>query len=114
MALWSVLNSRTRSVIESSRKPLWVTGPSRVRISPSPPHRRDLSQLGPSAAVLRFSIGDYFIGVAGPRTLRGKVRYFKPQTAAGLGVIDIPAAVAKELGGVQQLKGQSVINGVEF
>src|SRR5256885_3256472 len=114
MALWSVLNSRTRSVIESSRKPLWVTGPSRVRISPSPPHRRDLSQLGPSAAVLRFSIGDYFIGVAGPRTFRGNVRYFRPETASGLAVIDIPAAVTKELGGLKQLKVKGVINGVEF
>jgi len=32
------------------------------------------------------------------------VRYFRPETASGLAVIDIPAAVTKELGGLKQLK----------
>lgn len=59
-------------------------------------------------------MGDYFIGVAGPRTFRGNVRYFRPETASGLAVIDIPAAVTKELGGLKQLKVKGVINGVEF
>ena len=45
---------------------------------------------------------------------RGKVRYFRPEQASGLAVIDIPAAVAKALGGLKQMKVRGVLNGVRY
>jgi hypothetical protein len=33
---------------------------------------------------------------------RGQVRYFRPEKASGLAVIDIPAAAARELGGLKR------------
>jgi len=51
----------------------------------------------------------------GSRTkFRGKVRYFRPEAASGLAVIDIPAGGTKELGGLKQMRVKGVINGVEF
>lgn len=50
----------------------------------------------------------------GRKKFRGRVRYFQPEAASGLAVIDIPAAVTKELGGLKQLKVKGLINGVEF
>ena len=49
-----------------------------------------------------------------PSRFRGKVRYFRPEQAAGLAVIDVPAAVAKELGGLKQMKVRGVLNGVDY
>ena len=45
---------------------------------------------------------------------RGSVRYFRPEKASGLTVIDIPASVAKSLGGLKQMKVRGSINGVAF
>jgi hypothetical protein len=45
---------------------------------------------------------------------RGKVRYFRPERASGLAVIDIPAAVTKELGGLKQMRVKGVGAGVEY
>jgi uncharacterized protein DUF1905 len=48
------------------------------------------------------------------KQFRGKVRYFRPDQASGLAVIDIPAAVAKELGGLKQMKVRGALNGVDY
>ena len=48
------------------------------------------------------------------KKFRGKIRYFRPEKASGLTVIDIPANVATALGGLKQLKVKGVINGVAF
>jgi len=45
---------------------------------------------------------------------RGKVRYFRPEKASGLAVIDLPAAAAMELGGQKQMKVKGRLNGVEY
>ena len=45
---------------------------------------------------------------------RGKVRYFRPEKASGLAVIDLPAAAAMELGGLKQMKVKGRLNGVEY
>jgi uncharacterized protein DUF1905 len=49
-----------------------------------------------------------------PSRFRGTVRYFRPERGSGLAVIDIPAAVAKELGGLKQMRVRGLIAGVEF
>jgi Domain of unknown function (DUF1905) len=49
-----------------------------------------------------------------PSRFRGKVRYFRPEKASGLAVIDIPAAAAGELGGLKQMKVKGRLNGVEY
>ena len=49
-----------------------------------------------------------------PSRFRGKVRYFRPEKASGLAVIDIPAAAARELGGLKQMKVRGRLNGVEY
>lgn len=48
------------------------------------------------------------------KRFRGKVRYFRPEKASGLAVIDIPASVAAALGGLKQMKVRGSLNGVEF
>ena len=45
---------------------------------------------------------------------RGKVRYFRPERASGLAVIDIPPAVASALGGLKQMRVKGTLKGVEF
>ena len=45
---------------------------------------------------------------------RGTVRYFRPERASGLAVIDIPADVTAMLGGLKQTKVTGALNGVEF
>ena len=49
-----------------------------------------------------------------PSRFRGKVRYFRPEKASGLAVIDIPGAAARELGGLKQMKVKGRLNGVEY
>ena len=48
------------------------------------------------------------------KKFRGKVRYFRPDKASGLAVIDIPSEVATALGGLKQMRVKGVIEGVEF
>ena len=48
------------------------------------------------------------------KRFRGKIRYFRPEKASGLAVIDIPASVAATLGGLKQIKVRGSLNGVEF
>jgi hypothetical protein len=45
---------------------------------------------------------------------RGKVRYFRPERASGLAVVDIPSDVAAALGGLKQMRVKGIINGLEF
>ena len=49
-----------------------------------------------------------------PSRFCGKVRYFRPEKASGLAVIEIPATAAKELGGLKQMKVKGRLNGVEY
>src|SRR5207245_1620310 len=114
MALWSVLNSRTRSVIESSSKTVmghWPIESSNLSLSATPSRPESARAVGGGLEVLYRRL---FHWSGWSRTFRGNVRYFRPETASGLAVIDIPAAVTKELGGIKQLKVKGVINGVEF
>lgn len=48
------------------------------------------------------------------KRFRGQVRYFRPEKAGGLAVIDIPTSVAATLGGLKQMKVRGSLNGVEF
>ena len=45
---------------------------------------------------------------------RGKVRYFRPELKGGLAIVDIPKAVAAELGGLKQMRVRGKLNGLEF
>ena len=47
-------------------------------------------------------------------TFRGVVRYFRPEQASGLAVIDIPAEIADGLGGLRQMKVRGSLNNTEF
>ena len=47
-------------------------------------------------------------------TFRGMVRYFRPEQASGLAVIDIPAEIADGLGGLRQMKVRGSLNNTEF
>ena len=48
------------------------------------------------------------------KKFRGTVRYFRPEKASGLAVIDIPQDVTADLGGLKQMRVHGVLNGVEF
>ena len=48
------------------------------------------------------------------KRFRGKVRYFRPERASGLAVVDVPQDVATALGGLRQLRVKGAINGVDF
>ena len=44
----------------------------------------------------------------------GKVRYWRPEQASGLAVVDVPADVAAALGGLKQMRAQGTMNGIDF
>lgn len=48
------------------------------------------------------------------KRFRGNVRYFRPEKASGLAVVDIPASITATLGGLKQMKVRGSLNGVEF
>ena len=48
------------------------------------------------------------------RPFRGTVRYFRPEKASGLIVVDVPPDVTATLGGLKQLRVRAVVNGKEF
>ena len=52
--------------------------------------------------------------MSGRERFRGQVRYFRPEKASGLAVIDIPASITATLGGLKQMKVQGSLNDVEF
>jgi uncharacterized protein DUF1905 len=45
---------------------------------------------------------------------RGRIRFFRPERAGGLAVIDIPADVTAGLGGLKQMRVRAALNGTEF
>ena len=45
---------------------------------------------------------------------RATVRYFRPEKASGLTVVDVPADVTANLGGLKQLRVRAVVNGKEY
>jgi Domain of unknown function (DUF1905) len=49
-----------------------------------------------------------------PQPFRATVRYFRPEQASGLTVVDVPADVTTRLGGLKQLKVKVVVNGQPF
>ena len=52
--------------------------------------------------------------MAGRLKFRGKVRYFRPEQASGLAVVDIPSDVAEALGGLKQMRVRGAINKTDF
>ena len=52
--------------------------------------------------------------MADKQPFRGTVRYFRPEKASGLTVVDVPAEVTAELGGLKQLRVRAIVNGKEF
>lgn len=42
------------------------------------------------------------------------MRYFRPERASGLAVVDVPGDVAAALGGLKQMRVRGTLNGVEF
>lgn len=52
--------------------------------------------------------------MSGRERFRGQVRYFRPEKASGLAVIDIPASITATLGGLKQMKVRGSLNDVEF
>jgi hypothetical protein len=45
---------------------------------------------------------------------RGTIRFFRPEKAAGLAVVDVPGDVTAVLGGVEQMRVRGTLNGTEF
>ena len=46
-----------------------------------------------------------------PHRFRGTIRYWRPEQAAGLAVVDIPADIATALGGLKQMRVRGVLGG---
>ena len=44
----------------------------------------------------------------------GTIRFFRPERAAGLAVVDIPSDVTAVLGGLKQMRVRGTLNGMEF
>ena len=49
-----------------------------------------------------------------PSRFRGTIRYFRPEQAGGLAVVDIPAKVTAVLGGLKQMRVRGTLNGLAF
>ena len=47
-------------------------------------------------------------------SFRGIIRYWRPEQAAGLAVVDIPADVTATLGGLKQMRVAGTLGGAEF
>jgi uncharacterized protein DUF1905 len=47
-------------------------------------------------------------------TFRGTIRYWRPERAAGLAVVDIPADIATALGGLKQMRVRGVLGGAGY
>lgn len=47
-------------------------------------------------------------------TFQGTIRYFRPERAAGLAVVDVPGDVTAALGGLKQMRVRGALNGTEF
>jgi hypothetical protein len=49
-----------------------------------------------------------------PITFSGEIRYWNPERASGLAVVDVPAEHVAELGGLKQQRVRGAIGGAEF
>lgn len=49
-----------------------------------------------------------------PIRFEGQIRYFKPEQATGLAVVDVPAAHVQALGGLRQQRVRGLIGPAEF
>jgi Domain of unknown function (DUF1905) len=49
-----------------------------------------------------------------PIRFTGKIRFWNPERASGLAVVDLPAASAKALGGLKQQRVRGTIGAVDF
>jgi hypothetical protein len=47
-------------------------------------------------------------------TFRAAVRFFRPEQASGLAVVDVPPEVTAKLGGLKQQRVRATVNGREF
>jgi hypothetical protein len=47
-------------------------------------------------------------------TFRAAVRFFRPEQASGLAVVDVPPEVTATLGGLKQQRVRATVNGREF
>jgi hypothetical protein len=56
--------------------------------------------------------GDSSAAPTGP--FQGRVRWWRPEQASGLTVIDLPADVTAALGGLRQMKVRGTINGAPY
>lgn len=45
---------------------------------------------------------------------RGTIRFFRPERAGGLAVVDVPGDVTAVLGGLKQMRVRGALNGMEF
>jgi hypothetical protein len=52
--------------------------------------------------------------MADPHRFRGTIRYWRPERAAGLAVVDIPPDIATTLGGLKQMRVRGVLGGSEY
>jgi hypothetical protein len=49
-----------------------------------------------------------------PHRFRGTIRYWRPEKAAGLAVVDIPPDIATALGGLKQMRVRGVLGGSDY
>lgn len=49
-----------------------------------------------------------------PHRFRGTIRYWRPEKAAGLAVVDIPADIATALGGLKQMRVRGILGGSAY
>jgi hypothetical protein len=52
--------------------------------------------------------------MSGQESFRATVRYFRPEKASGLTVVDVPPHVTAGLGGLKQLRVRAIVNGKAF
>ena len=49
-----------------------------------------------------------------PLSFAGQIRYFRPEEAKGLAVVDVPAELVPALGGLRQQRVRGTINEADF
>lgn len=49
-----------------------------------------------------------------PHRFRGTIRYWRPEKAGGLAVVDIPADIATALGGLKQMRVRGVLGRSDY
>ena len=64
--------------------------------------------------MLRSERGVEFDKLMDPVRFSGEIRYFRPERAAGLAVVEVPADAVPTLGGLKQVRVHGRINAVDF